>query len=104
MAKTKIEEDKSTPSDDLLEWVNKWIHRGVKRSEIIGLLTVCAHYLEADAIKAMLEAKGKKEPIDDDANTPYNDLRHAVYWLRNEVNCRIEHGAAGTSHLMYVQG
>ena len=59
--KTEIIEDKSTPSGELLDWVNKWIHRGIRRTEIIGLMTVCAHYLEAECIKAMMEPERAEE-------------------------------------------
>ena len=100
MGKTQIDEDKSTPSGELLDWINRWIHRGVNRSEIIGLLTLCVRYLEAEAIKAMMEPK---KPIDDADTTPYNELREAVLGLRNEVDCRIERGAASGGHLLYMQ-
>lgn len=33
----------------------------------------------------------------------YDKLRQAVQDLRNEVNCRIEHGADDRGHLNYVQ-
>ena len=33
----------------------------------------------------------------------FNLIRDAVSSLRNEVNCRIEHGAESGGHLEYVQ-
>jgi len=64
MTKPEIIEDKSTPSGELLDWINRWIHRGVNRSETIGLLTLCVRYLEAEAIKAMMGAESKKGEAD----------------------------------------
>jgi hypothetical protein len=33
----------------------------------------------------------------------FNLIRDSVWSLRNEVNCRIEHGAESGGHLEYVQ-
>lgn len=101
MAKTKIDEDKSTPLGDLHKWGRTWLERGVKTPELIGCLSLAKDFLSVSFLRA-LGGEGKKGKADD--ATPYNELREAVHWLRNEVSCRIEHGANGASHLMYVQG
>ena len=100
MPKTKIDEDKSPPLGDLHRWGRKWLARGVKTPELVGCLSLAKDFMSEAFLRA-LGGEGKKKEAAD--TTPYNELREAVLGLRNEVDCRIEHGAASGGHLLYMQ-
>lgn len=54
----------------------------------------------ADALVAELKGQSEADAV---PLAPSQDLSRKLRELRNEVNCRLEHGADGRGHLLYVQ-
>lgn len=88
-------------ADELLAWLYSKEKSPMKHAKLQSIYWDQELVTKREALAVRMIREGDQSV---DVDVARDSIRNSILRLRNEVNCRIEHGAENGGHLDYVQG